>query len=64
MLPFNGDGDGGVGISLENAPDPTNRFPVAGDIRVAENVNLQALHTVWLREHNKVGIHFYIISSA
>lgn len=54
FLPFNGDGSGGVGLSLENAPDPTNRFYVAGDIRSCENVNLLALHTIWLREHNKV----------
>lgn len=54
FLPFNGDGPGGIGLSLENAPDPTNRFFVGGDIRVQENVNLLALHVIWLREHNKV----------
>lgn len=53
LLPFNG-ASGGVGIALENAPDASSRFHVAGDIRANENVDLLALHTIWLREHNKV----------
>lgn len=55
FLPFNGrSGSGGVGIALENAPDASTRFHVGGDIRANENVNLLALHTIFLREHNKV----------
>lgn len=54
FLPFNGAGAGGVGISLENAPNAQARFYVGGDIRVCENVNLAALHAIFLREHNRV----------
>lgn len=54
FLPYNGAGAGGVGISLENAPNAQARFYVAGDIRVCENANLAALHTIWMREHNRV----------
>lgn len=53
FLPFNGVPDG-VPIALENAPDASSRFHVGGDIRANENANLLALHTIWLREHNKV----------
>lgn len=54
FLPFNGAGAGGVGISLENAPNAQSRFYVGGDIRVCENANLAALHAIFLREHNRV----------
>lgn len=54
FLPFNGAGAGGVGISLENAPNAQSRFYVAGDIRACENANLAALHAIFLREHNLV----------
>ncbi|GMH34110.1 hypothetical protein BSKO_01944 [Bryopsis sp. KO-2023] len=53
FLPFNGN-SGGVGIALDNAPDASGRFHVGGDIRANENVNLLAIHTIWLREHNRV----------
>lgn len=61
FLPFNGAGSGGVGISLENAPNAQSRFYVAGDIRVCENANLAALHALFLREHNLVGTYIPLI---
>lgn len=54
FLPFNGNVDGGVGIAIENAPNASSRFFVAGDIRPQENVLLLVLHVIWLREHNKI----------
>ncbi|GMH42851.1 hypothetical protein BSKO_10770 [Bryopsis sp. KO-2023] len=54
FLPFNGATEGGIGIAIENAPDASTRFYVAGDIRPQENVLLLVLHVIWLREHNKI----------
>ncbi|GMH38841.1 hypothetical protein BSKO_06739 [Bryopsis sp. KO-2023] len=54
FLPFNGAVKGGVGISLENAPNAGSDFYVAGDIRANEVVGLVAMHALWLREHNLV----------
>lgn len=50
LLPFNED-------SLTNAigfiSDPTQLF-LAGDIRVNEQLALAAMHTLWVREHNRL----------
>lgn len=50
LLPFNAD-------SLTNAngfiTDPTQLF-LAGDIRVNEQLALAAMHTLWVREHNRL----------
>lgn len=55
-LPLNGAGPGGVGVTLgaaSLAPSPAGGQVVAGDGRAGENVLLTALHTVWLRAHNR-----------
>ncbi len=47
LLPFNEAG-------LANAGGPSSSLFLAGDIRANENAALTALHTVWVREHNRV----------
>ncbi len=47
LLPFNEDG-------LANAGGPSETLFLAGDIRANENAALSAMHTLWVREHNRL----------
>ena len=47
LLPFNEAG-------LENAGGVSDSLFLAGDIRANENVALSAMHTIWVREHNRI----------
>ena len=47
LLPFNTDG-------LENAGGTSDALFLAGDVRANENIALAAMHTLWVREHNRV----------
>lgn len=47
LLPYNEAG-------FENAGGPFDSLFLAGDVRANENVALSAMHTVWVREHNRI----------
>lgn len=47
LLPFNTDG-------LENAGGTSDTLFLAGDVRANENVALSSMHTIWVREHNRI----------
>ena len=47
LLPFNE-------VGLENAGGTSDSLFLAGDIRANENAALTAMHTLWVREHNRV----------
>ena len=53
--PLNGaEGPGSLGTSVENGPNMDSRFFVAGDSRSNEQILLQSMHVLFLREHNSV----------
>jgi len=47
LLPFNEEG-------LANAGGTSETLFLAGDVRANENAALSAMHTLWVREHNRV----------
>ncbi|MEN8236687.1 MAG: peroxidase family protein [Pseudomonadota bacterium] len=47
LLPYNTEG-------FDNAPGPMPNFYLAGDVRANENVVLTSMHTVFVREHNRL----------
>lgn len=50
LLPFNT-----MGLDNQNrSPLPADQLFLAGDVRVNENIELTALQTVWMREHNRL----------
>ena len=53
LLPFNEAGDSGVENDNPTRQDPTDLF-VAGDIRANENAVLSSIHTLFVREHNRL----------
>lgn len=47
LLPFNVNG-------FENAGGTSSSMFIAGDVRANENIALSSMHTLWIREHNRV----------
>ena len=47
LLPWNEEG-------LENAGGTSDSLFLAGDVRANENIALASMHTVWVREHNRI----------
>lgn len=47
LLPFNEEG-------LENAGGTSDALFLAGDVRANENAALTSMHTLWVREHNRI----------
>ena len=47
LLPFNEDG-------LANAGGDSDTLFLAGDVRANENIVLSSMHTIWVREHNRI----------
>lgn len=47
LLPYNTEG-------IIKDPAPTSNFFLAGDVRSNENIGLTSMHTMWVREHNRL----------
>lgn len=41
-------------LGLANAPSSSKEYYIAGDFRANEHPGLATIHTIWLREHNKI----------
>lgn len=50
LLPYNTEG---LGMATNHGQDPADMF-MAGDVRANENVALIGMHTIWVREHNRL----------